>query len=59
MATKNTRIKFLNEYKIPMSMGIRDMARKEKFDDRKLALTAKKRDKAGSRRLLRHDDFWE
>jgi metal-responsive CopG/Arc/MetJ family transcriptional regulator len=49
------------EYKISMSMVIRDMVREEveKFEDRKMSETAKIRDKSRGRSLLKHEDFWK
>jgi uncharacterized protein YllA (UPF0747 family) len=74
MAAKNPRVnvvlegpvykavkKLSAEYKISMSMVIRDMVREEveKFEDRKLSQIAKTRDKSRGRSLLKHDDFWK
>jgi metal-responsive CopG/Arc/MetJ family transcriptional regulator len=74
MAAKNPRVnvvleepvykavkKLSSEYKISMSMVIRDMVREEveKFEDRKLSQIAKKRDKTRGRSLIKHDDFWK
>ena len=74
MAAKNPRVnvvleepifnavkKLSTEYKISMSMVIRDMVREEveKFEDKQLAKTAKTRDKARGRSLVKHDDFWK
>ena len=74
MAAKNPRVnvvleepiynavkKLSSEYKISMSMVIRDMVREEveKFEDRKLSQIAKKRDKSKGGSLIKHADFWK